>query len=77
MDECTLGTRRFYPAPMVLVVLMVLGLVDWMTGLSKCLVVTIFTRLGLMVMTWCLMAWLNLVSRFVVGVAEILGVVCL
>ena len=55
----------------------VLGLVDWMTGRSKCLVVTIFTRLGLMVMTWCLLAWLNLVSRFVVGVAEILGVVCL
>ena len=57
--------------------LAVLGLVDWMTGRSKCLVVKIFTRLGLMVMTWCLLAWLNLVSRFVVGVAEILGVVCL
>ena len=77
MDECTLGTRRFHPPPMVLMVLTVLGLVDWMTGRSKCLVVTIFTRLGLMVMTWCLLAWLNLVSRFVVGVAEILGVVCL
>ena len=60
-----------------MVVLTVLGLVDWMTGRSKCLVVTIFTRLGLMVMTWCLLAWLNLVSRFGVGVAEILGVVCL
>ena len=74
VDECTLGTRRFHPAPMVLTVL---GLMDWMTGRSRCLVVMIFTRLGLMVMTWCLLAWFNLVSRFAVGVSEILVVVCL
>ena len=74
MDECTLGTRRFFPAPMVLTVL---GLMDWVTDRSKCLVVTIFTRLGLMVMTWYLSASLNLVSRFAVGVAEVLVVGCL
>ena len=46
-------------------------------GRFKCWVVTIFTHLGLMVMAWCLSDSLNLVSRFAVGVGEVLVVGCL